>query len=405
MCLETFTRVTYDHDVPRSIIRPRLRRPAAMRCDGRMRMLRLLTLLLAAAFAGAAGNPAYFVYAGTYTGHGSQGIYVYRFDAATGELTSLGLAAQTQDPSFLAVRPGGAYLYAVNEGGAGFVSAFRVDRKTGKLTPLNRVSSRGSSPCALSVDSTGKFVVAANYGSGSVVLFPIKADGSLAQPTVFDQHEGSSVDPQRQEGPHAHSAIFSPDNRFVLSADLGVDRIYIYLFDAARGVLSPAGSADVQPGSGPRHLAFHPDGKFVYAINELTSTVTAFAWDPMTLRKTATVAALPEGYQGPKSGAEIQVHPNGRFLYASNRGEANDIAIFSIDAQTGRPTPAGHVASGGRTPRSFSLDPTGRYLLVANQDSNNVVAFRVDPINGQLTPTGKTVAVSAPVCVQFVAAE
>ena len=321
------------------------------------------------------------------------------------ELTSLGLAAQTQNPSYLAVRPDGAYLYAVNEDGAGFVSAFRIDRQSGKLTPLNRVSSRGSGPCALSVDSTGKFVVAANYASGSVVLFPIKADGSLGQPTGFDPHEGSSVDPQRQEGPHAHSAIFSPDNRFALSADLGVDRIYVYLFNSARGTLSAAGSAGVQPGSGPRHLAFRPDGRFVYAINELTATLATFAWDGAMVRRIATASALPEGYQGTKSGAEIQMHPNGRTLYVSNRGEANDIALFDIDPQTGMPTPAGHVSSGGRTPRSFSLDPTGRYLLAANQDSNNVVVFRVNPVNGQLTPTGKTVDISAPVCVQFVAAE
>jgi 6-phosphogluconolactonase len=372
----------------------------------RMRTLRFLTLLLApVAFAGAAGNPTFFAYIGTYTGHGSQGIYVYRFDPATGELATIGLAASIANPSFLAVNPAGTYLYAVSENDGGSVSAFRIDRKTGQLAPLNRVSSRGSGPCALSVDPAGKCVLAANYGSGSVALIPIRADGSLAEPSAFDQHKGSSVNRERQQGPHAHSAVFSPDDRFALSADLGVDLIYIYRFDAARGALAPVGSASVAPGSGPRHLAFHPSGKFVYAINELTSTVTAFAWNAGALKEIATVPALPPDYRGTRSGAEIQVHPSGKFLYASNRGEANDIAIFSLDAVTGKPAPAGHVASGGRTPRNFSIDPTGRYLVAANQDSNNVVVFLIDPANGRLTPTGKTIALTAPVCVQFVAAE
>ena len=372
----------------------------------RMRTLRFLTLLLAAAAgAAAAGSPAYFAYIGTYTGHGSQGIYVYRFEPVTGALTSLGLAAQTENPSFLAVDPQGTHLYAVNENEAGTVSAFRIDRTGGKLTPVSRVSSGGSSPCALAVDRAGRFVLAANYGSGSVTLFRIRTDGSLAVASAFDQHKGSGIDRQRQAGPHAHSASFSPDDLFALSADLGVDLIYIYRLDARRGRLSPAGYGGVAPGSGPRHLAFHPNGRFAYAINELTSTVTAFAWDAGALKAIGTVPALPQGYQGPKSGAEIQVHPNGKFLYASNRGEANDIAIFNIDVQTGRLTPAGHVPSGGRTPRSFSVDPSGQYLFVANQDSNNVVVFHIDPINGQLTSTGKSLAISAPVAVQFVPAE
>jgi 6-phosphogluconolactonase len=384
----------------------------------RMRPLRFLTLFLAAAFAAAAANPAYFVYIGTYTGHGSQGIYVYRFEPVSGALTSIGLAAQTDNPSFLAVNPRGPYLYAVNENEAGAVSAFRIDRATGNLRPLNRIGSGGSSPCALAVDLSGRFVLAANYGNGSVLLFPIRSDGSLAPASAFDQHKGSSIDRQRQAGPHAHSAAFSSDGRFALSCDLGVDLIYVYRLGVARGRLPAAGHGDavrgtltavgyggVAPGSGPRHLAFDPNGRFAYAINEMASTVTAFTWNAGALKAIATVPALPQDYQGPKSGAEIQVHPNGRFLYASNRGEANDIAIFSIDATTGRLTPAGHVASGGRTPRSFSIDPSGQYLFAANQDSNNVTVFRVDPMNGGLTPTGANIVVSSPVSVQFVAAE
>ncbi len=372
----------------------------------RMLLLRSSILLLAAtALTGAAGNPAYFAYIGTYTGHGSEGIYVYRFEPASGALTHIGLAAKTDNPSFLAVSPRGTHLYAVNEIDAGSVSAFRIDRKTGKLTELNRVSSRGSSPCALAVNRAGTFVLAANYGSGSVALFPIQADGSLAEASAFDQHAGSSADRERQQGPHAHSASFSPDDRFALSADLGVDRVYVYRVDAASGALSAVGAAGVPPGSGPRHLTFHPGGRFAYVINELASTVSAFAWRAGALKQIGTASALPQGYQGRKSGAEIQVHPNGRFLYVSNRGEANDIALIDVDAQTGGLTPADHFVSGGRTPRSFGIDPTGRYLFVANQDSNNVTMFRIDPVDGRLTPSGRTVALSAPVSVLFVAAE
>jgi 6-phosphogluconolactonase len=369
----------------------------------RMRSLRFLSLLLAAAaFAGAAGNPAYYAYIGTYTGHGSQGIYVYRFEPVTGTLTSLGLAVSTDNPSFMAVNSTGTYLYAVNEVEGGGVSAFRIDRGSGMLSLINRVFSGGSSPCALTVDRTGRFLLVANYGSGSVSLFPVKRDGSLAKASAFDQHHGSSIDLQRQHTPHAHSASFSPDDRFALSADLGMDRVFIYRLDPLRGKLTTVGYGGVAAGSGPRHLAFHPNGKFAYVISELTSTVTAFQWADGALKPIATVPALPPDYRGPKSGAEIQVHPTGKFLYASNRGEANDIAIFKIDVATGKLTPAGHVASGGRTPRSFSIDPSGQYLFVANQDSNNVVVFHIDPETGGLTPTGKSVSLSSPVAVQFI---
>jgi len=372
----------------------------------RMRQLRFVTLLLAiAALAGAAGKPSYFAYIGTYTGHGSQGIYVYRFEPATGELTSLGLAAQTENPSFLAVSPDGTHLYAVNENEVGSVSAFGIDRRTGKLTPLNSVSTGGSSPCALAVSHSGKFVLAANYGSGSVGAFPIKADGSLATASSFNHHNGSSLNPQRQGGPHAHSASFSSDDHYAFSADLGVDLIYIYGFDPTRGTLVTVGYGHVTPGTGPRHLAFHPNGKFAYVIGELGATVSAFAWKPGVLKPITAESTLPTAYRGPKSGAEILVHPNGKFLYASNRGQLNDIAIFQIDPVTGKPTPAGRVPSGGITPRSFGIDPSGQYLFVTNQDSDSVVVFHIDPTSGQLTPTGKKLDVSAPVAVQFVAAD
>ena len=371
----------------------------------RMRTLRFLTLVFAVSlFAGAAPN-AYFVYVGTYTGHGSQGIYAYRFEPLGGKLTDIGLVARTENPSYLAVDPRGAHLYAANENNIATVSAFSIDRMTGKLVPLNQLSSRGASACALAVNHAGTLLFAANYRSGNVILFPIRPDGGLSEASYVDQHQGSSVNAQRQEKPHAHAAVFSPDDRFALSADLGVDQIYLYRVDPKRRILMPHGMAGVLPGAGPRHLTFTPDGKFVYVINELASTVTAFSWNAGVMKQIETVPALPKDYTGPKSGAEIQVHPDGRFLYASNRGEANDIAIFKIDPQTGRLTAAGHVPSGGRTPRNFAIDPTGWYLFAANQDSDNITLFRIDAKTGGLTPSGKTIAISAPVCVQFVPAE
>lgn len=357
--------------------------------------------------AGALLAPAadYLMYVGTYTGPASKGIYVYRFEPAIAKITSLGLAAATENPAYLAVRPDGDYLYAVNEVRDGRVSAFRIDRKSGKLASLNRVSSRGDGPCALSVDPSGKYVMAANYGSGSVALYPIQADGSLGEASAFDQHTGTGADKKRQEGPHAHAAIFSPDGRFALSADLGVDRIYVYRIDAAGKTLAAAAPGTVAPGSGPRHLAFHPSGKFAYSINELTAAVTAFTWDAGTLTEIETVPALPKDYQGAKSGAEIAVHPNGGFVYVSNRGAANNIAVFAVDPVKGTLTLVEHVASGGRTPRYIGFDPTGEYLLAANQESNNIVFFRADAKTGKLSAIGMPVRIAAPVCIKFAAAE
>jgi 6-phosphogluconolactonase len=370
-----------------------------------VRPLRFLRpLLAAAALAGAAG-PSRLVYIGTYTGHGGQGIYAYRFDPAAGALTDLGLAARSENPSFLATDPAGTHLYAVNENARGAVSAFRIDGRGGRLIPLNQVLSGGAGPCALAVNRTGHFLFVANYSSGSVALVPVQPDGSLSRASAVDRHRGSSIDRQRQQGPHAHSAAFSPDDRFALSADLGTDRIYIYRFEAARGRLVFAGYGPVEPGAGPRHLVFHPNGRFAYVIDELTDSVTQFLWKDGALTPNGTVSALPPGYTGPKSGAEIQVDPSGRFLYASSRGDANDIAIFAIDAATGRLAPLGHVSSGGRTPRHFAIDPTGRCLFAANQDSNNIAVFRIDPLTGALTSTGESIAVPAPACVQFVPAE
>ena len=356
----------------------------------------------------------YLVYVGTYTTIKSKGIYAYRFEADSGRLTSLGLAAESVNPSFLAVDPSRRFLYAVNEisdyagGRSGGVSAFAIDRATGKLTFLNEVSSRGREPCHVSLDKTGKFVMAANYGGGSVAVFPVLADGRLSEASAFVQHHGSSVNPERQEGPHAHSIAPSPDNRFVLAADLGLDRLLVYHFDPAQGSLKPNDPpfATVKPGAGPRHFAFHPSDRFVYTINEMGSTITAFSYDAMrgSLRELETVSTLPKDFAGASDTAEIEVHPSGKFLYGSNRGH-DSIAVFAIDDKKGTLTPVEHVPTEGKTPRSFAIDPAGSYLLVANQDSDNLVVFRIEARTGRLTPSGKVSDVPSPVCVTFVALE
>ncbi len=380
----------------------------------------LLTSLPPALFARspgkAAGKGKYFVYVGTYTRQKtkSQGIYAYRFDGATGQLTSLGLVAETASPAFLAVHPNRRSLYAVNEidnyegRKSGAVSAFAIDRGTGKLTYLNQVSSRGGGPCHVSVDKTGKYVLLANYGGGSVAMFPVLEDGRLGEASAFVQHTGSSVDTKRQEGPHAHSINPSPDNRFALAADLGLDQLLVYRFDPKKGVLAANNPpfAKVNPGAGPRHFDFHPGGMFVYVINEMQSSVTAFSYDPAggVLRELQTVSTLPKDFTGENDTAEIEVHPAGKFLYGSNRGH-DSIAVFAIDSAKGTLTPVEHVSTQGKTPRNFEIDPTGSYLIAENQDSNNLVVFRIDPKTGRLTPTGQVVDSPSPVCIKFVAIE
>jgi 6-phosphogluconolactonase len=360
----------------------------------------------------AATKSKYFVYVGTYTEKVSKGIYAYRFDPATDQLTSLGLAGETVNPSFLAVDPSRRFLYAVNEisqyGGrsSGGVSAFAIDPGTGKLTLLNEVPSGGAGPCHLTVDKTGRYVLVANYGGGSLAVFPILKDGRLGEASAFVQHHGASVNPQRQEGPHAHSIYMSPDNRFAVSADLGLDEVLIYRFDAGKGTLTPNNPAFalVSSGAGPRHFAFHPNGKFGYVIDEMQSTVTVFSYDPASgaLDVGPSVSTLPQGFKGESTAAEVAVHPSGKFLYGSNRGH-DSIALFAINTRKGLLTPEGHTPTLGKTPRNFAIDPTGSYLFAANQDSDSVVQFRIDPNNGRLTPTGQVLEVPSPVCVTFLA--
>jgi len=383
-----------------------------------MEMTRSLLTLLVTTFAAipmiasAQTNNKYLVYVGTYSQRGSQGIYVYRYDAGTGQMTPLGVAAQTKDPSFLVIHPNGKWLYAVNEGqtykgqASGGVSAFAIDRATGKLAFLNEVASRGTDPCYIALDRTGKFALVANYSSGSVAVFPVLADGRLGEASAFDQHQGSGPNHARQEGPHAHWIDLSPDNRFALNADLGLDEILVYRFDAAKGSLTPNDPpfAKVDPGAGPRHIAFAPSGKFVYVISEIKATITSFSYDPKNgvLKKLEVVPTLPPDFKGENTSAEIVIHPNGRFLYVSNRGH-DSIALFAIDPKSGRLTFVAYTPTQGKEPRNFEIDPSGTRLFVANQESDNIVEFQIDPKSGRLTPTGQEFKVSAPVCIRFMA--
>ena len=357
----------------------------------------------------------YLVYVGTYTHNtDSKGIYAYMFDPGTGKLSPLGVAAESEDPSFLAARSGGKYLYAVNEidhfgaQKSGAVSAFSIDTKSGKLTLINQAATQGVGPCHVSLDKTGKNVLVANYDGGSVAVFPVREDGSLAPASAFVQHSGSSVDKQRQEGPHAHWIGTSPDNRYALAADLGLDEVLIYSFNAAKGTLTPSNPpfAKVNPGAGPRHVAFHPNGKFAYVLSEMEDSVTIFGYKANNgllsqLQTVSALSTLRKDYKGPKEAAEIAVHPNGKFLYVSNRAGIDTISAFSIDASKGTLHLKNEYPTMGKTPRNFAIDPTGKFLLAANQESNNIVTFRIDAITGTLTPTGDIAEAPAPVCITF----
>jgi len=359
---------------------------------------------------------AYFMYVGTYTQEGStsKGIYAYRFSAGNAQVTPVGLAAETNNPSFLAVHPNHRFLYAVNETGnykgqkSGAVSAFAIDRATGKLTLLNEVPSGGADPCYITVDKTGKFVLVANYTGGSVSGFPILQDGRLGDASAFVQHTGHGSNPKRQEGPHAHSIDLSPDNRFAIVDDLGLDETIVYKFDNQKGSLVPdePAFAKADPGAGPRHFALHPNGKFGYVIDEMGSTVSVFSFDAAggVLRPLQTISTIPKNFAGQNDDAEIQVHSSGKFLYASNRGH-DSIAVFAIDQSKGTLTLIEYVPTKGQSPRHFEIDPTGTLLFAANEKSDNIVVFRINTQTGRLTATDKVLDISQPVCVKFVPIE
>ena len=352
-------------------------------------------------------------FVGTYTGAKSKGIYSFHFDSS-GKLSPLKLAVETPNPTFLAVHPNQRFLYAANEVGnfggqkRGAISAFAIDATTGQLTLLNQQPSGGGGPCHLTVDPTGKNVLAANYGGGSIAVFPVNTDGKLGEATAFIQHQGSSINPQRQEGPHAHFITTDPGNRFALTCDLGLDKVLVYRFDPAKGTLlaNNPPSAQIKAGSGPRHLAFHPNGRYAYVISEMACTLTAFSYNARRgeLKELEAVSTLPSGEELKRSfsTAEVQMHPSGKFVYGSNRGH-NSIAVFAIDPRTGKLTAVQHQSTEGKTPRHFTIAPGGDYLLAENQDSDNIVVFRIDAGTGRLSAMDQTVeGIGAPVCIQFV---
>lgn len=385
----------------------------------------------------AAGH-SYFVYFGTYTGfkyvhHSkpfgigqshSKGIYVSRFNSETGKLSPPELAAPIINPSFLAIRPDHRFLYAVAEDPqsvgppldhASYVSAFAIEPGSGKLRLLNTLPTGGTSTCFLSLDKTGRYVFLANFGSGSISVLRVRPDGSLGEETAFIQDLGHSINPSIQAGPHPHSILVSPDNRHVIVSDLGLDKVFIYNFDAATGRLSPpdAPFVSIRPGAGPRHFVFAPSGRFGYQLSEMGALVSVFSWNAAqgTLTPVQDMSTTPSDFHGSTHSAEIEISPDGRFLYESNRRTVSEfvrgpetIGVFAIDPSTGRLTEVQQILSGGAMPRSFALDPTGAWLLAANEWTNNIVVFRVDKTTGKLTRSGDSIDVDTPVCIQFVPA-
>lgn len=350
------------------------------------------------------------IFLGTYTpaGGDSRGIYAVQLDPATGLLSEPVLAAETPNPTFLAWHPDGRTLYALGEGPgpngkvSGGAIAYRFDPSTGKLAGLNARGSDGGGTTHLATDATGKVLVTVSYGGGQVASFPLEADGRIGPRASWIQPTGAlGPNRQRQDKPHPHSVTISPDNRFAYVCDLGLDRIFRYRLDPATAALSPDGETAATPGAGPRHSKFSPDGRFLYVINELDSTVTAHVVGPDgALTATQSIPTLPPDFKGPNICAEIRISPDGRFVYGSNRGH-DSLAVFARDAQAGTLSLVEIVPCGGRHPRNFNLSPDGRWLVCANRDTNNLVVFRVDPATGRLTPTGHTATVFQPVCVLF----
>lgn len=371
----------------------------------------LASSLIFLAFTTAAPKPAgdshYLAFVGTYTDQtGSKGIYAFEFDSADGKLTHKDVAAETRNPSYLVIHPSGRYAYAANEAGnQSTITAFAVDAKSAKLTQLNQLPALGEDPCYLSFDKTGKFLFVANYSSGNVVVFPLLPDGKLGEHTMNLKDAGTpGPNKKRQEGPHAHWVQVSPDNRFVFVSDLGLDAILSYRFDAAKGTLAPNDPplAKLTQGAGPRHVAFSPDGKFVYVVSELNSTVTAFSYDISkgSLHEFQIISTLPGDFVGRNDDAEITIHSNGKWLFASNRGH-DSIAVFAIHPADGSLSVAGDFLTGGKEPRHFVIDPTGQFLLAENQNSNTIVVFRIDSTTGALTKVSQADNIPSPVCVTF----
>ena len=362
------------------------------------------------AFAAKRAGGKFRTYVGTYSRGDSKGIYSFVLDTGAGTLTPEGLVAETENPSFLAIHPTGKYLYAVNEldkyqgQASGSVTAFKINAASGKLERLNEVASGGTSTCHINISRNGKFAVVSNYGSGSCAAFALEADGKLGTRTAFHQHSGSSADPGRQRGPHAHSVNFDSQNKHVIVADLGLDQVKVYNFNASTGAMTPNEPAftKLKPGSGPRHFSFHPSGKYAYVINEMACSVTAFNWNAAkgTLTEIDTFSTLPGPVEKGFSTAEVVAHPNGKFVYGSNRGH-NTIAVFQVDAATGKLKTVEHKSTQGAVPRNFAIDPTGQFLIAANQNTDTIVLFRINQTSGALEQVGAPVKAPVPVCVRY----
>lgn len=351
----------------------------------------------------------YYLLVGTYNSSKSEGVYVYRFNSANGNTIEIS-HIKTSNPSFLAVSPDEKFVYTVHEdadknGKGGEVASFSFDKSKGMLTFINKQSSGGDHPCYVAVDKTGKWVFAGNYTSGSLAMLKANKDGHLDPASTVIQHEGYSVNSERQNSPHVHCTVLSPDNKYLYVADLGIDKIMTYAFNAKKGTLSNSKSGYImtEPGSGPRHIAIHPNGKFVYLIEELTGSIVAYRdFGNADLQELQTISALPPAYDGPVGSADIHVSPDGKFVYASNRGESNTIGIFAVNKETGTLVPVGHTSTLGQKPRNFNFDPTGNYLLVGNQDSDEIVIFKRDKETGLLADSGQRISVGKPVCLKWI---
>jgi len=377
-------------------------------------MKKTFSLLVASLFAWCSfaqkSSNEHYLLVGTYTNGKSEGLYTYKFNSVTGDFSYVSVAKNCKNPSYLAVSPNEKYVYAVNETNSktnfgGQVTAFSFNKQNGILSEVNKQSSGGNDPCYITVDKSGKWVVIANYTSGTVSVLPIKKDGSLDSAVTVIQHEGSGVNSDRQEGPHAHSTVLSHDNDYLFAQDLGIDKIMIYAFNNKTGQLTPAPTpyVEVEPGAGPRHFDFHPNNKYAYLIEELTGSISVYNYQGHgQLALIQNISALPPDYTGPVGSADIHVSPDGKFLYASNRGESNTIAILKINQQTGMLTLVGHQSTLGKTPRNFNFDPSGNFLLAANQNSDDVVIFKRDKQTGLLTDTGKKIVVGNPVCIKWI---
>jgi 6-phosphogluconolactonase len=371
-------------------------------------MKRIIVSILAVLFLQASWSQENYLITGTYTGGKSEGIYVYKFNSKDGSFKEVS-HVKTSNPSYVAISPDQQYVYAVHEdaagnGKGGEISAFAFHKESGTLKYINEQPTFGDHPCYVEVDKTGKWIFAGNYSSGSLAVLPVREDGGVDKPTTTIRDEGSSIKKDRQSSPHVHCTLLSADNRYLFVPDLGIDKVMIYDFDAATGKLTPGEQPFFKAldGSGPRHFTFHPNNKYAYLIEELSGTVEVFQYKDGTVRNIQRISTMPAGDTSFAGSADIHVSPDGKFLYASNRSVSNTIAIFKIDLKDGKLSLVGHQSTLGKTPRNFNFDPTGNFLLVANQDSDQVVIFKRDKETGLLTDTGKRIDVGRPVCLKWI---